>query len=52
VTDGVVPEIVVDGVTKRYGRTLALDDVGLAVRRNELFALALWLADAVVGTAV
>jgi ABC-2 type transport system ATP-binding protein len=39
VTDGAVPEIVVDGVTKRYGRTLALDDVGLAVRPNEVFAL-------------
>ena len=38
-TDGAVPEIVVDGVTKRYGRTLALDDVALAVRPNELFAL-------------
>jgi ABC-2 type transport system ATP-binding protein len=39
VTDGAVPEVAIDGVTKRYGRTLALDDVSLAVRRNELFAL-------------
>jgi ABC-2 type transport system ATP-binding protein len=39
VTDGAVPEVVIDGVTKRYGRTLALDDVSLAVRPNELFAL-------------
>jgi ABC-2 type transport system ATP-binding protein len=39
VTDGAVSEVVIDGVTKRYGRTLALDDVSLAVRPNELFAL-------------
>jgi len=39
VTDATVPEVVIDGVTKRYGRTLALDDVSLAVRPNELFAL-------------
>lgn len=29
----------VEGVTKRYGRTVALDDVSLEVRSNELFAL-------------
>jgi ABC-2 type transport system ATP-binding protein len=39
VTDGAVPEVVIDGVTKRYGRTLALENVSLAVQPNELFAL-------------
>src|SRR6202171_5418811 len=39
VTDGALPEVAIDGVTKRYGRTLALDDVSLAVQPNELFAL-------------
>jgi ABC-2 type transport system ATP-binding protein len=29
----------VDGLSKRYGRTLALDGVSLAIRSNELFAL-------------
>jgi ABC-2 type transport system ATP-binding protein len=29
----------IDGVTKRYGRTLALDNVGFDVKGNELFAL-------------
>lgn len=29
----------VEGVTKRYGRTVALDDVSLEVRSNELLAL-------------
>ena len=29
----------VDGLSKRYGRTLALDAVSFAVQRNELFAL-------------
>ena len=38
-TDGAIPEVVIDGVTKRYGRTLALDEVSLAVRPNEQFAL-------------
>jgi len=33
------PIVSVAGVTKRYGRTLALDGIDLAVRRNELFAL-------------
>jgi ABC-2 type transport system ATP-binding protein len=31
--------IVIDGVTKRYGRTLALDEVSFEVLPNELFAL-------------
>ena len=38
-TDGTVPEVAIEGVTKRYGRTLALDNVSLVVRPNELFAL-------------
>ena len=33
------PAIRVDAVSKRYGRTLALDDVSLEVGTNELFAL-------------
>jgi ABC-2 type transport system ATP-binding protein len=33
------PAVVVDAVSKRFGRTLALDGVGFAVRRGELFAL-------------
>ncbi len=33
------PAIRVDAVSKRYGRTLALDDVSFEVRNNELFAL-------------
>ena len=33
------PAIRVDAVSKRYGRTLALDEVSLKVRDNELFAL-------------
>jgi ABC-2 type transport system ATP-binding protein len=39
VTDGGVPEVEIEGVSKRYGRTLALDNVSLSVGRNELFAL-------------
>lgn len=31
--------ILVDGVSKRYGRTVALDDVSMQVERGELFAL-------------
>lgn len=31
--------ITVDGVSKRYGRTVALDDVDMKVKRGELFAL-------------
>ena len=34
-----VPAVEIDGATKRYGRTLALDDVSFEVRPNELFAL-------------
>jgi ABC-2 type transport system ATP-binding protein len=34
-----VPAVEIDGVTKRYGRTLALDEVSFEVRPNELFAL-------------
>ena len=37
-TDGAAA-VVIEGVSKRYGRTLALDDVSLSVGRNELFAL-------------
>ena len=41
--DGAAPAgdavVTVAGVTRRYGRTLALDGIDLAVRRNELFAL-------------
>jgi ABC-2 type transport system ATP-binding protein len=33
------PAIVVDGVTKRYGRTTALDEVSLAVPAGSVFAL-------------
>ena len=33
VTDGAA-EVVIEGVSKRYGRTLALDDVSLSVGRN------------------
>jgi ABC-2 type transport system ATP-binding protein len=33
------PALEVDGVSKRYGRTLALDGVGFSVCRNERFAL-------------
>jgi ABC-2 type transport system ATP-binding protein len=33
------PALEVDGVSKRYGRTLALDGVGFSVGRNERFAL-------------
>jgi ABC-type multidrug transport system ATPase subunit len=31
--------VCIDGLSKRYGRTVALDGVSLAIRRNELFAL-------------
>ena len=34
-----MPAVEIDSLTKRYGRTLALDDVSFAVARNELFAL-------------
>ena len=34
-----VPAVEIDGVTKRYGRTLALDNVSFQVRPGELFAL-------------
>jgi ABC-2 type transport system ATP-binding protein len=34
-----VPAIRVEGLTKRYGRTLALDGIGFDVRDGELFAL-------------
>jgi ABC-2 type transport system ATP-binding protein len=34
-----VPMVRIGGVTKRYGRTLALDAVSFEVRPNELFAL-------------
>jgi ABC-2 type transport system ATP-binding protein len=33
------PAVVVDGISKRYGRTLALDNVSLNVGDNQLFAL-------------
>jgi ABC-2 type transport system ATP-binding protein len=33
------PAAEIDGVSKRFGRTLALDNVGFTVRANELFAL-------------
>jgi ABC-2 type transport system ATP-binding protein len=33
------PAVEIDGVSKRFGRTLALDNVGFDVRANELFAL-------------
>jgi ABC-2 type transport system ATP-binding protein len=39
VPESTVAEVVIDGVSKRYGRTLALDAVSLEVRPNELFAL-------------
>ena len=38
-TDVAVPAVEIDGVTKRYGRTLALDNVSFQVRPGELFAL-------------
>ena len=34
-----MPAVEIEGLTKRYGRTLALDGVSFAVARNELFAL-------------
>jgi ABC-2 type transport system ATP-binding protein len=33
------PAVAIEGVSKRFGRTLALDSVGFEVRPNELFAL-------------
>jgi ABC-2 type transport system ATP-binding protein len=33
------PIVRVDSLSKRYGRTLALDSISLAIRTNELFAL-------------
>jgi ABC-2 type transport system ATP-binding protein len=38
-TDTVGPMVAIDGVTKRYGRTLALDAVSFDVGRGQLFAL-------------
>jgi ABC-2 type transport system ATP-binding protein len=38
-TDVAAPMVAIGGVTKRYGRTLALDAVSFAVQPNELFAL-------------
>ena len=38
-TNVAVPAVEIDGVTKRYGRTLALDNVSFEVRPGELFAL-------------
>jgi len=38
-TNVAVPAVEIDGVTKRYGRTLALDNVSFQVRPGELFAL-------------
>jgi ABC-2 type transport system ATP-binding protein len=38
-TNVAVPAVELDGVTKRYGRTLALDNVSFEVRPGELFAL-------------
>jgi ABC-2 type transport system ATP-binding protein len=37
--DVAAPMVAIGGVTKRYGRTLALDAVSFAVQPNELFAL-------------
>ncbi len=37
--DTSAPAVTVEAVSKRYGRTVALDDVGFDVGRNELFAL-------------
>jgi ABC-2 type transport system ATP-binding protein len=34
-----MPAVQIEGVSKRYGRTLALDEVSFEVRPNELFAL-------------
>src|SRR3982075_1299019 len=33
------PAVAIEGVSKRFGRTLALDNVSFEVRPNELFAL-------------
>ena len=38
-TDGVTPALVLDGIGKRFGSFLALDDAGLDVRRGEVHAL-------------
>ncbi|HMF29049.1 MAG TPA: ABC transporter ATP-binding protein [Candidatus Cybelea sp.] len=38
-TSNSTPAVQIEAVTKRYGRTLALDGVSFAVRPNELFAL-------------
>ena len=38
-TEPSVPAVRIEAVSKRYGRTLALDNVSFNVRRNELFAL-------------
>jgi ABC-2 type transport system ATP-binding protein len=38
-TEQSAPAVKIEGLTKRYGRTLALDGVSFAVGRNELFAL-------------
>ena len=34
-----MPEVVVENLTKRYGETTVLDDVGFAVGAGELFTL-------------
>jgi ABC-2 type transport system ATP-binding protein len=39
VNGNAAPMVRIDGVTKRYGRTLALDAVSFGVAANELFAL-------------
>lgn len=39
VSESVQNAITVDGVSKRYGRTVALDDVNMQVGQGELFAL-------------
>lgn len=38
-TDTRIPAVDVAGLSKRYGRTVALDDVSFQVHRNEMFAL-------------
>ena len=38
-TTAPVPAVAIEGVTKRYGRTLALDNVSFKVQPGELFAL-------------
>jgi ABC-type sugar transport system ATPase subunit len=38
-TDAFAPAVEIEGVSKRFGRTLALDNVSFEVRSNELIAL-------------